>query len=427
MRALPLPALLLAGAALAQNRDHPGLVCAGRQWLTPAEAAAKGFFLHQGRWVPQALRPKLQAWEKDDAKAPHFWKLDSKHYRITTSLPRFRMHEEIVPFLDALFETYVQVFARDFGISGKTADKKFIRIYSGYAEYAAQAGRQGGGPPPRSTPGFIMGGSELVVYYEETDPALFYGTVFHEGAHQFFQAALPGAALPQWLDEALATYFEGCSWSRCDRKLRVEHLPPERVLFAREELRKAGPSATPETMFMRVTGNAFEARHYALSWSFIYYLTHAEGGKHRAGFFKFLQAMNGSGVRPVGDVFRRATGRTLEELSAGWRDWVLALKAGELPYWVLLEVTGADPRVDLKSDDRVWSLDGVEVYDARTFEQLWSRRPKDRPVEVVVVRRESAPAPAGYQERFVTATIPPDARVELGVRASETRTAGLRD
>src|SRR5688572_11057348 len=190
-------ALALFPVLAPQNRDHPGLVHVGKgEWVTPEQAFAKGYIRYRDQWFPKSVEKDLRKWEKEDAKGLDWkdrYKTKSEYYRIETNVPRYRVELEIKPFLDALFETYLKVFEEDFGLSGKAVKNKDIRIYSGFHDYTVNEPEQDGSPRPRSNPAFIMSGSLLVVYYEETDPGEFYWVCFHEGAHQFFLSLLPGA------------------------------------------------------------------------------------------------------------------------------------------------------------------------------------------------------------------------------------------
>ena len=65
-----------------------------------------------------------------------------------------------------------------------------------------------------STKGFFMpGANEVHTYDPRTDPYPdtlegLWGTLFHEASHQFTRAAL-SPAVPTWLNEGTASYFEG--------------------------------------------------------------------------------------------------------------------------------------------------------------------------------------------------------------------------
>ena len=278
-------------------------------------------------------------------------------------------------------------------------------------------------------PAFIVNGEELVAYYEDSDPGLFYGSAFHEGAHQFMAAVLPGADLPIWMDEAMATYFEGCTYSRATKKITLGFVPPDRLLHAREllakEVAKNGESLA-ERLFFKVSKQGFDAHHYALAWSFVWYVVNRDSGKYRKHYASFLRATNGAGVRPIPEVFERATGVKLQAVEQGWQAAILALKPPEPPVFVMVEKCD-NPALDLKANDRIWSLDGVEVYDLATWTRLWDERAKDKEHALVVLRRTEAPQPVAYTERFVLVRAPAGLEAELGIAVDPNRSYNLRD
>src|SRR4030095_14849901 len=106
------------------------------QWGTPAQAREKGMILYHDQWYPKEREKDLKRWEKDDARKglepKKLRREESKYYRIQTNVPRYRIELEIKPFLDELFETHKKVMAEDFGISGKAAGNKDIKIYNGF-------------------------------------------------------------------------------------------------------------------------------------------------------------------------------------------------------------------------------------------------------------------------------------------------------
>ena len=114
------------------------------------------------------LKPRLAQWARMDKRVKSWkdaYKEKSKHYRIHTDVPRFILELEIKPFLDALYQTYVDVFKQDFGLSGRGANKRLIRIFYGFENYAHNA--EPGEVQDRGTPAFILGVDELLVYYDE--------------------------------------------------------------------------------------------------------------------------------------------------------------------------------------------------------------------------------------------------------------------
>ncbi|MSR61156.1 MAG: DUF1570 domain-containing protein [Planctomycetes bacterium] len=413
-----------------QNRAHPGLVPLGKdEWGTPAQAKERGLILYHDQWLPKEREKDLRKWEKEDAKEgldwKHRYKTKSEYYRIETNVPRWRIELEIKPFLDELFETHKRVMAEDFGISGKAAGNKDVRIYSSFNDYSVNE-PDNGKPHPRNNPGFIVGGATLVVYYEETDPGEFYWVCFHEGAHQFFLSLLPGATPPHWLTEALATYFEGCTYSRATGTVTPGFVNYERLTQAQGVL-KSRKDATAQELFLDVPGERFGGFEYGLAWSFVHYLIHRPGEKSREHFASFVRELNGSGVKPAGEVFAKATKEDFDALIPGWKDYVLALQPPPPIAWVALNVTKAKADEDLRSKDLVWSFDGVEVYSVKQYGELWMKRPKDRSYEVVVVRCEPDFSSPQATRRFVHTTIQPGSEIQLQPLGELQRKDGLSD
>lgn len=410
----------------AQNLDRPGLVHLGNaKWGTREEAKQAGLFEYQGRWLPTSMERQLAAWEKLDRNCKSWkdaWTTRSRNYQIKTTLPRWVVELEIKPFLDELHRTYTTVFADYFGLKGKASGQAVICIHGSYEEYREVTGRT------RGSPGYIVDGTELRTFYEDFDPATFYNTTFHEGAHQFFDALLPGAELPTWLTEAIASYFEGCTWSRATRKVTVSWLPPDRLTIAKMQLARA-TSPSPDQLFMGVDRPQFTALHYALGWSFVYYLTHSGDGATRSDFIKFLRRMNGSGAKPAAAVYKEATGKPIEATYEGWRPFIMEAPEPTSPKWVLLQVGEVPIEVDLRSGDAVLSLDGDCITSTEQFNERWEAlHAAGKPFDLAVVRWQPiSDQPMDEAATVVRNRIFPTPRLPVYASALKSRSHGLRD
>jgi hypothetical protein len=386
-------------------------------------AQGRGEIEYQGRSLPARMQSQLAKWEKQDAKIEDWsdaYSTKTKHYRIRTTVPHFIVELEIKPFLDALYDAYIASFRDDFGLSGKGANFKTICIYHGYDEYFAETGR------PRTNPGYIVNRDELHVFYDDFEPDVFYDTTYHEGAHQFFGAMMPGAKLPTWLDEALATWFEGCSWSRSRGEFVVGHYPPSRVRLAQRELANAGASPDPARLFMDVPKPRFLAPQYALAWSFVVYLVDREDGLGAQKFGELLQALNGSGAKDFADVFAEVSTVPLAELTEGWKDFVMAIPEPETATWVILARGDLPAEIDIQDDDRLVSVAGQSIQNQQGLGRICQELAYTAdPIEVVCVRKNTTER--GYTMQRVTTTLQPPQLDELLVRGTEPRKASLID
>lgn len=415
----------IAGVGVAQNFDHPGLVYFNGQWGTLELATKSGFEVYGTRLYPAKLMPKLRAWEREDqqrAEQGDDYTLKSKHYQIRTDVPRHVMEHEIRPFLDALYETYVATFRERFGLEGKGTNFKSVQIYNGFGCYHRKTGR------PRGNPGYIVNFSDLHMLYEDADPGHFYKTAFHEGAHQFFGGLMPGATLPHWLTEALATYFEACTYSRATRKVTFGDVPADRLRFAKMQL-AGNEKPDPMAMFMSVGQEGYTALHYALGWSFLHFLIHTEQGKYGAKFGAVLRRLNGSGAKPFAEVFREIYGEDLAIVSAGWRKHVMALQEPTERQRILLQVGEIPKEIDLRTGDMLARLDGVEIWAPNQYQSIWlALQEKKLPFEIVVLRNKPiADFPDEHELVEVSLTVKPEQVVMVHASAWQGRMTCLVD
>lgn len=418
-------ALALAPAIGAQNFDHPGEVWFDGRWGKPAEAEAAGWFEYRDRWLPKSIEPKLRQWEKEDAKGLAWnrsYTLKTRHYQLRTNVPRFVAELELRPFLDALYAHFTVTFRERFGLEGKGANMKTVNVYAGYATYFAQTQR------PRSNPGYIVGGAELHVLYEDADLGGFYQTMFHEGAHQFVAGLLPGATLPHWMNEALATHFEAFTWSRATQTIRELAAPPDRLELAKHQLARVA-EADPEQLFMRLGQAEYNGFHYALGWSYLHFLLHVDAGRLGARFSALLKALNGSGAKPFEVVFRSIYKEDLAALASRWKPYVLELPQPERWQWVVLGVANPTAADVVQDDDLLVSVAGRNLRTAADFATAYSAAmAAAKPVPMVVARNKPLPGMSGEFERVAVSVVVPIEQFQmLQVKRYETRSAGLAD
>jgi len=242
---------------------------------------------------------------------------------------------------------------------------------------------------------------------------------------------LPGARFPKWINEALATYFEGCFYSRTARKVTVNYLPPDRLKLAQFLLgqKRSGRPAYTLHDVLSVPDDEFNARYYALSWSFTYFMTHADGGSRRKRFLKFLREMNGAGVKHTPqEIFTRIVKVDPLALAAEWRRFVLALKTDVDPRSAILtRIRKNKAGLDLKKGDIIRSFNYRTVESSKHFNALWASRPRDRESRLVIVRRTPVPGPMQYRARLIELVVPPDNPVEAVSADSWPRDHSLTD
>jgi tetratricopeptide (TPR) repeat protein len=311
-----------------------------------------------------------------------------------------------------------------------------IRIFKNRDEY-----RQLGQSPAEWSGGQFTGDAVETFAPDVTGKASvreMYQTLFHEAAHQF--VSMTGPMVPGWLNEAYASFFEGCvilsngsvAWNR---------VPPQRLFPLAQRLEQgwmqdageAGPGsdgqfrepsgAPPFRMIVR-GGYTWGPPWYAPTWGVVYFLYNYRLGDGRLVYRDALHAyytsfkrgqpaepvlhfeelvLKGSPLSPVA---------AIDGLDPLWREWILRLRDRE---------TG---KADAGDELFAWAKGALlrkEPAAARELlEEARALRPQDAEVlwllaETLEGLKVKAMAAARYRE-FVRA-------IELGGAGTDARLA----
>jgi len=292
-------------------------------------------------------RRDLDAQHSDWAQA---YASETDNYRYRTNAG-FLVHETSRIAMEQMNQFYRRFFR--FMEDGGNTPKIEIRIFKDRDEYLAL----GQSPAEWSAGHFI--GSAVETYAggvtgKESVRAM-YRTLFHEAAHQF--VSLTGPMVPGWLNEAYASFFEGCvilsngsvKWNRC---------PPGRLMPLASRLASGwmrdiaeadpgadgnygSPSGAPPFRMVVESKYRWGPPWYAPTWGVVYFLynyraddgqpvyreaLHAYYTSHKRGrpsdpvaHFEEV-VLKGSPLSPV---------QSIDALDPIWKDWILRLRDRE--------------------------------------------------------------------------------------------------
>jgi tetratricopeptide (TPR) repeat protein len=248
---------------------------------------------------------------------------------------------------------------------GGNTPKIEIRIFKSRDEYL----KLGQGPPVEWSAGHFVGNAVETyaggVSGKESVRDM-YGTLFHEAAHQFVSLTCPMA--PGWLNEAFASFFEGCvilsngmvKWNRAPagRLMPLAARMERGWMAAVDEAAAGGGTAEPErapTFRMVVEGKyAWGPPWYAPTWGVVYFLYNfrAPDGRlvYRDALHEFYRSFRRAQPQDPAAHFEQlvlaasplSPAKTLAELDPIWRAWILRLRdvetgavktGGELVAW----------------------------------------------------------------------------------------------
>lgn len=272
--------------------------------------------------APYVLLVVLAGPTLDDQLPVH----ESRHYIIRTDLPPDRA-AEIGRLMDATGQEYANRFR---GFSGMVRRKPTVNVYSTREAYLAAVARACGEPNTHAR-GILCAADETVYTYDGDDLA---ATLKHECFHQFAHKVV-GGALPAWLNEGLAEYFEEGVFDEKTKRLTLGAVPTWRLALLRAAREKH--ALFPIDRLMKLDSASWKdnmqddrgAIQYSETWLLCHFLIHGDSGKYLPFFETFLRHLD-KGLD--GDTaFKRVFGNDTTALEQKLADYLAALKPTDAP------------------------------------------------------------------------------------------------
>lgn len=290
---------------------------------------------------------KLDAEHSDWEKA-YTDKSDNYNYRTNAGFLVLKTSRIAMEQMNGFYRRFFH-FMED---GGKTPAIE-IRIFKNRDEYL----KLGQGPPAQWSAGHFIG-SAVETYAGGVSGKEgvrdMYQTLFHEAAHQF--VSMTGPMVPGWLNEAYASFFEGCV-ILSNGSVKWNRVPPGRLfpLASRLEngwMTDAGPGPGPDGQWPEPTQaptfrTIVEGRYqwgppwYAPTWGVVYFLYNyrLDDGRtvYRDALHAYYTSFKRGQAKDPGAHFEEIVLRgsklskvqTLAELDPVWRDWILQLRQRE--------------------------------------------------------------------------------------------------
>lgn len=248
-------------------------------------------------------------------------RIESDHYIIETDVsPKFarvtRQH----------MENMLSAYRRTLPEFDSPLKHRFrVRVYRSQQAY------------DKVVPGMVRGSSGVFVsekrllaaYLGERVPESVFRTLYHEGFHQFMYQVITRDA-PLWVNEGLAEYFAEATWN--GEGFTLGQVPLERLRVVRRAIRRNQAVPLPQLVKMDTEKWVRSIRidrsrasvQYGQVWSFIHFLLHADGGRHRSRLMGYLEAL--SRGRAPEKAFREHFGGDMRGLQREWKRYVFRLR-----------------------------------------------------------------------------------------------------
>lgn len=243
---------------------------------------------------------------------------ESKYFVIETELPMDRA-KFIGQVMDATGKEYDRRFA---GFSRKIQKKQRVRVFPSQELYVEGLKKITVSDNKEFTGGLFNHADETVYTFD--GPGL-ERTLKHECFHQFAHGVV-GGALPLWVNEGLAEYFECGEFDAKSGVLRLGSMHPEHPTTLK--LGKSASALMPLETVMKITGQEWSDNmagphgplQYAQSWALCHLFVHAENGRYGPMFESFLKQLD-KGVD--GDTaFKKVFGADLKPLVAKYNSYM---------------------------------------------------------------------------------------------------------
>lgn len=263
--------------------------------------------------------PKHVDWDKA-------WELDTEHYRIKTNAG-YRVLKTTATAMEQVHGFY-RIF-HQYKTKGESIPVANVHIFKNAQEYKDL------GDQPVEWAGGHWDGTNVVTYDArnggEGGLAGMLDTLFHEASHQFTSLA-GGGAVPAWLNEGMASFFEGTKLLS-NGKLSWNLVVPGRLYPLVEDLRGKSPHAIADVMSGKVDDYRI---NYPFGWGLVYHLYNAEDedGRllYRAQMREYFQDYHSEDhVGRFTEFFVTKPAvkgiATLADFEKRWKEWIFALEA----------------------------------------------------------------------------------------------------
>jgi len=286
---------------------------------------------------PQAAAPRVRRPAAPHSTAGwrggHYWRVETEHYVIDTSLSR-AAGIELAATLEDLYVVWHQLFIayrlpegrlralfQGGGSLPGSTEKHRVVLFRDRREYLA---RLGGVPQIAKSVGLYVGERRTAFFYAENGrPPT--ELAFHEGGHQLFaelraDAQRGGMTRHWWVVEGAALYLE--SLTKHDGFYTVGGFESDRLQLARQ--RTLAPGQADFTVLEKLVAlstddfkqSAKIRQLYGDSAAYTHFLMDGEGGRHRPALLNYLVEVYTGRPRP--DALPRLAGQSFDELQQAY-------------------------------------------------------------------------------------------------------------
>lgn len=273
--------------------------------------------------------------DKKHATWENAYEIKGKCYTVITNMG-LEMAEQMSSAMEQINRFYRKTFhIKEQG--GDTARVK-IKVFKSRAEFDKFSMEKGDPPMAPGVKGFFSSSALKVCTYDTREegfpPSFLWSTLFHEASHQFTSLMAPSGAVPTWLNEGTASYFEG---ARLLSNGTIEtNLVPEGRL-SELKLRLAEGAPTLKDVVTYYKPGSYPGEYYPFGWGLAYFLNNYEDESsvrvYKPLYRDYMLAYKSGAQHDVLGRFveyfvtnaKQPGITTFEDFEKRWKAWILAL------------------------------------------------------------------------------------------------------
>jgi len=265
-------------------------------------------------------RRSIRAEAKGPGHLGCIYSYESEHYRIVTDISE-KAAKEYAERLETAFAWYGQYVGDLY--KGQFHRKPRVAVFNTREAYYTYNELISLGRRAENTLGLYRLEFYELALFEEPNLQRSLNTLYHEAFHHFVTLFM-SKRFPYWLNEGIADYMGGMTIEG-GKILRKGEVLKEESQYIQMQIRM-GAYPSFEKIMMMSPAEFYTGYNYPQAWSMIHFFHHAEDGKHRPLFDRYVRLLVEGKTRK--EAFEAVFKDSAADLQKEWEGYVGKLKAG---------------------------------------------------------------------------------------------------
>jgi len=330
-----------------QEKLEAGMVEYRGRWMSEEDYyEAKGYVQHRGHWISKSrhrmMQARLEKFRKFISRSQEWenaFEFETKYFKIKTNTVPI-VAKEIGIAMDMCYERLQKVF----GVR-RPSNRVPLEVYATQRQFMRGSAESGIPISPGVLGYFYWGfrGKGIRCFYTGSIEQTL-STLFHECTHLAIHDLVGGGNVPTWSNEGPAVMFEDAV--RREREIDIIAVPWGRLWHLKEQIEGTGGTIDLSEL-VRINGG-YPGSYYPRGWGLMYFLLNYENGKYRRGLASyFREVAKTNGTRENMDLFMRHFKVGPSEIEDDWHAYIEAIEPETVEDFIGAAQAASSIRFDL--------------------------------------------------------------------------------